>query len=659
MLNYCILTPGGEGQYEQNKNSVVGFYQWLKAFQGKILKPGQVLPVLRNGKIDIVHIHLTRKTLVLTDMVRSIIGYHSRTKLVVHVDIPVEYWAQEFPATGLLARALAQSDMAAAVQYPTARKLEEICRKPVFTIPHPADIRKIKAMRNGINRSKLTILCRSEQRIGFLSRLIAALLGLQIQIISNPVLDPFGHSSNNGSEIKSAADLAGSRVIVIPYPGHDFGYEILYAAALECLVLGHIDCEIMRRCFPYSVNDVSGLSGYLRMYAALKNKQGFIEFLKNYASAKVEYYNIGNMRKRFLDNLFRATKDTRFTRAGNTAEPKDSGTIFYREIRHTAGLNKINPRTDEFCVVCLVKNGEDYITPFLRHYRDIGCKTFIFIDNGSSDETTRLLKAHDDVLLYETDLDFAYYESDIRRTVIEEHCKGRWCLCVDIDELFEYPCSDVISMNQFLHYLSLHKYTAVIACMLDMFRGDGSRTGTPATEDIVEKYCYYDNTESIKKAGYFTFSKSFCYFNTLADENMQYCYGGIRGKHFKTPNSIFLLTKHPLMFIDHKIEPVVNPHYCDKAHIADVTCLLRHYKFISSAKKRIMNTASHHYDYYAAKEFETYNKVFKEKNDTQFYSTRSKKYNSVNDFVDNGLLRLSRRYKNYVEDFKNTQHTPG
>ncbi len=46
---------------------------------------------------------------------------------------------------------------------------------------------------------------------------------------------------------------------------------------------------------------------------------------------------------------------------------------------------------------------------------------------------------------------------------------GRWCLYVDIDELFDYPYSEVVSLDSFLRYLTSKSYTAVMAHMLDMF----------------------------------------------------------------------------------------------------------------------------------------------------------------------------------------------
>ena len=45
-------------------------------------------------------------------------------------------------------------------------------------------------------------------------------------------------------------------------------------------------------------------------------------------------------------------------------------------------------------------------------------------------------------------------------------------VALDVDELFDYPYSDVVSLGSFLRYLSKKSYTAVTAQMLDMFPGE-------------------------------------------------------------------------------------------------------------------------------------------------------------------------------------------
>ena len=68
-----------------------------------------------------------------------------------------------------------------------------------------------------------------------------------------------------------------------------------------------------------------------------------------------------------------------------------------------------------------------------------------------------------------TEAPYAKYENTMKRYLAETFSAGRWNLCADIDELFDYPFSERIGLNSFLSYLNANSYTAVVTQMLDMF----------------------------------------------------------------------------------------------------------------------------------------------------------------------------------------------
>jgi hypothetical protein len=57
----------------------------------------------------------------------------------------------------------------------------------------------------------------------------------------------------------------------------------------------------------------------------------------------------------------------------------------------------------------------------------------------------------------------------MKEYLVRRFSKGRWNLCVDIDEFFDLPFSTIATMNALLHYLNMKRYSAVIAQMLDLF----------------------------------------------------------------------------------------------------------------------------------------------------------------------------------------------
>src|ERR687889_67887 len=161
---------------------------------------------------------------------------------------------------------------------------------------------------------------------------------------------------------------------------------------------------------------------------------------------------------------------------------------------------------DELVVVCLVRDGRPYVKSFVEHYRSLGAKHQVFLDNGSTDGTVEALKKYDNTTVLRSKLPFKEYKFLMRQYLIDRFGKKyRWCLCVDIDELFDYPYSDVVGLDSFLGYLSSNSYTAVAAQMLDMFPEEplSGREGNLEDEPLKELHRFYDISNlkrvSIKK----------------------------------------------------------------------------------------------------------------------------------------------------------------
>ncbi len=73
------------------------------------------------------------------------------------------------------------------------------------------------------------------------------------------------------------------------------------------------------------------------------------------------------------------------------------------KIRHVHGPRHVSNGLEELVVISVVRNGELYIKSFLNHYRTLGVKHFVFLDNQSSDRTLELLCLHNDFTVLRTD----------------------------------------------------------------------------------------------------------------------------------------------------------------------------------------------------------------------------------------------------------------
>jgi hypothetical protein len=268
------------------------------------------------------------------------------------------------------------------------------------------------------------------------------------------------------------------------------------------------------------------------------------------------------------------------------------------------------------------------------------------MDNGSTDGTVEALRAYgDNVTVLQTGLPFEEYQKYLKQYLVTRFGRDRWVLYVDIDELFDYPYSDVVDLSSFLRYLTGKSYTAVVAQMLDMFpeKPPSGQMSEP-DEPLKELHRFYD-ISNITRQSYYSLRDS---GNTLASEEIEVHREGIHKTVF---GHHALLTKHPLMFIDEKISPIdPGPHWAGGAHVADITCVLFHYKFTADFHDRVVRNAK---EESYANDSAKYKKFLETlERDPELYIKRetAQELRDVNDLVDNQFLVVSRDYMVLVDE---------
>ena len=75
---------------------------------------------------------------------------------------------------------------------------------------------------------------------------------------------------------------------------------------------------------------------------------------------------------------------------------------------------RLLPVNQQFVVLCVVRNEVRMLPQFLEYYRSIGVEHFLFVDNDSTDGTTKLLEDEADVSLWKTSQNYsdAHYGVD-------------------------------------------------------------------------------------------------------------------------------------------------------------------------------------------------------------------------------------------------------
>src|SRR5215218_6821569 len=319
-------------------------------------------------------------------------------------------------------------------------------------------------------------------------------------------------------------------------------------------------------------------------------------------------------------------------------------------IEHLHGPQEVDYEPDELVVVCLVRDGRPYVKSFVEHYRSLGATHIFFLDNGSTDGTVEALKNHNNVTVLQTMLPYKEYHLLFKQYLVGRFGrKDRWCLCVDMDELFDYPYSDVVGLNSFLGYLTEKSYTAVAAQMLDMFPEEplSGREGNLQVEPLKERHRFYDISNISRRSNK---RRHYRHNNTLENDDIVIFSSGIRGAIFG--DNRILLTKHPLVFLDGKVKSLhPGTHWVANARIADITCVLLHYKFLDGYfhKQAAQAVREGQYRNNSAR-YKRYLEVLDKNSTLKMKQESARELRGVNDLVENGFLVVSEEYLMRVYD---------
>src|SRR5690606_7426056 len=125
-----------------------------------------------------------------------------------------------------------------------------------------------------------------------------------------------------------------------------------------------------------------------------------------------------------------------------------------RRVETLHGANHAALTSKSLAVVSLMRDAGGYVDSFVAHYRALGVRHIVLLDNGSTDDTVQRAKAYESVTVLRCELPFRWFRTAMRRYLVETYGAGGWVLLVDIDEHWDYPASDRAPLKSFLGYLN-------------------------------------------------------------------------------------------------------------------------------------------------------------------------------------------------------------
>jgi hypothetical protein len=309
-------------------------------------------------------------------------------------------------------------------------------------------------------------------------------------------------------------------------------------------------------------------------------------------------------------------------------------------IRHLHGPRAVDYALDECIVLCIGRDAELWISSFIEHHLALGARHVVFLDNGSEDDTVALASRYDHVTVYGTKASFGHLEVGMRRWLTRRFARNRWSIYCDVDELFDYPCSDRLPLAGLLEYCTAYGYQAVTGQMLDLFSDRPFSDLHSAPDDsLKDKYRFYDLTDLVPTRDVYWIRRG------QLDSGEIVCnFGGIRKRFFG--DDCLLLTKHPLVFADDAVGLYTyDGHFMTGARVADISTVLMHYKYVDSLPERARNSV----DWVNAELYRGLSDVLGERPDLCLRLDSARELRDVQELVDLGFLTVTERYMQWVE----------
>lgn len=217
--------------------------------------------------------------------------------------------------------------------------------------------------------------------------------------------------------------------------------------------------------------------------------------------------------------------------------------LLWRAFRSRHQLTPVADRTGrirpgDILAFSTVRNEAIRLPFFLDHYRALGIRHFLIVDNNSSDGTAALLRNQPDVSLWQSLYSYkaARFGVDWLNWLQRRHAHGHWALTVDADEILVYPNHTTRDLTALTGWLDRQGRRSFGAFMLDMYtQGRLSDHPYRAGDDPFAHLCWFD-------AGNYGFVRQ------PGLENL-WGQGGVRARRFfrDDPRRAPTLTKVPLI----------------------------------------------------------------------------------------------------------------
>lgn len=332
--------------------------------------------------------------------------------------------------------------------------------------------------------------------------------------------------------------------------------------------------------------------------------------------------NLGGMDKRtFMSEIAKyARLFHTHSKSFGAREPQSQ---FYAFTRHSMNVIsdtlKLSDDPGEPIVLTVVRDDLERMKLFCRHYRKLGVKQFVVIDNDSSDGTSEWVSKQPGTRCYSV---HAQFQSEKKVAWIEKALAltgyNHWYVVVDSDELLDYIGSEQHDLKELIRYAKDKGYNHLNGFMLDMYSDQPLFTEECGCNEIVSRFRYFD------VSGYYPKN----YHSRIIDTEINSLRGGPRARLFM--NKEISLNKQSVFYFDRETL-YSNPHYlwpyqgCE----GNPCCfVLRHYKFLKQDLCEFEKRIEEKSFWNGSEEYKSYLNVYQDNSGISMMHDESEEYTS-------------------------------
>ena len=285
-------------------------------------------------------------------------------------------------------------------------------------------------------------------------------------------------------------------------------------------------------------------------------------------------------------------------------------------------------------VVSPMRNEGHILDEWIDYYQSIGIDWIVIIDNGSTDNTTEILRTKNNIIHLYTEDSYRAAAHSMRwvNQIVESLPDNCWCLFADADEFFVAPAIETRGIRPLLNYMDNNKHEAMIGFMLDMHPATFNDE-KPAAQSARSTYSYFTNT-----------------YETYGNISPPYqdIRGGIRQLYFEHH---FPLTKIPLLKTGRGIQYTTN-HTISPSVFSDVTGLFLHYKFGFSFKDKAEIESRRNEQIRGGFTHKKYSEVFASlsQDDEELLSSNAILYKDSEQLIELGLIECTDVFRKSLDD---------